>query len=88
MNEHTPPAQLTDALAAYFAEASADEEHPADCRWQTLSDIAKVVQHLEILQADLGTLVRHAHHDHDVPWAELARALGVTRQAARQRYGH
>lgn len=85
--EHDPPPQIADALAAYFASASTDQEHPADCRWQTLSDLSKAVQHLEILQEDIGSLVRHAHNDHDVPWAELARALGVTRQAARQRYG-
>lgn len=42
---------------------------------------------IEALQARLPVLVIHAQRRDDASWADIGQALGISRQAAQQRYG-
>lgn len=52
----------------------------------TARDVAKLVRARALLDVAISDAARSAHQEGGVSWAELARELGVTRQAARQRF--
>lgn len=56
-----------------------------DCGWQ--GDLVTAVDHLEAVQESIEQLVLHAAREHGATWADLGRLLGISRQAARQRFG-
>lgn len=51
------------------------------------SDLADAVQLQAQLDQAIGAAVAQLRATHGFSWAEIARELGVTRQAAQQRYG-
>lgn len=55
-------------------------------RFELLSHIAQAQAHLDAINEELRRLARLAHEEHGVSWAEIGEVLGVTRQAARQRF--
>jgi hypothetical protein len=57
-------------------------------RYTALENLARMAEHAALIEGQMHDLAEHAHEDHGVTWAEIGRALGVTRQAARQRFGH
>lgn len=61
--------------------------HSEGCtRYTALENLARMADHLASIEGEVQDLAAHAHEDHGVTWAEIGRALGVTRQAARQRF--
>jgi hypothetical protein len=50
-------------------------------------DLAEMVALREVLEAAIGDAVRGQRARHGRSWADLARCLGVTRQAVYLRYG-
>jgi hypothetical protein len=51
------------------------------------ADLADAVELQRLLDRTVGEAVAHLRATHGFSWAELAAELGVTRQAAQQRYG-
>lgn len=58
---------------------------PHGCDWQT--ELRRAVIHQLEVERSIRELVDHAREDHSASWADIAGHLGVTRQAARQRFG-
>ena len=57
---------------------------PHGCDWEAQLRVALLHQ-LEV-ERSIRELVDHARSDHSASWATIAGHLGVTRQAARQRF--
>lgn len=57
-----------------------------DCH--ALENIATAAEHIAQIERDIQGLVDHARDEHGVTWERIGQALGVTRQSARQRWGH
>jgi len=57
-----------------------------DCGWQR--ELTTAVDHLEAIEDSIDGIVLHAAREHGASWADLGRLLGISRQAARQRFGH
>ena len=74
-------------LAAF--EKWADEVDPADLKWldsTSLKTVGRLAEQRDNLEAELAQGVAAARQD-DWSWAMIGIMLGVTRQAAQQRYG-
>jgi len=74
-------------LAAF--EKWADEVDPADLKWldsTSLKTVGRLAEQRDNLEAELAQAVAAARQD-DWSWAMIGIMLGVTRQAAQQRYG-
>lgn len=56
-----------------------------DCTWQ--AELARAVDHLEAIEDSIDGIVLHAAREHGASWADVGRLLGISRQAARQRFG-
>lgn len=59
-----------------------DSSRPA-----TADDVAMLLQAREELDAAIADTARAAHYQGGESWSAIGRTLGVTRQAARQRFG-
>jgi len=57
---------------------------PHACDWEGQLRVALLHQ-LEV-ERSIAELVEHGRSEHSVSWATIAGHLGVTRQAARQRF--
>ena len=75
-------------LAAERFEQLADSLDPETLEVEDLSDLQAVAVASEAVQADEARLYSavRAAREHGQSWNQLAAALGVTRQAARQRF--
>lgn len=56
-----------------------------DCTWE--SELRRAVVHQLEVEESIREFVTHARDEHSATWATIAGVLGVTRQAARQRFG-
>ncbi len=78
---------LTEALEAHYAAAAATTfagpGQDADLELAALAAVHQLLTLVDAAQATAVTLTRGA----GATWAEVAAALGVTKQAAQQRYG-
>lgn len=50
-------------------------------------DLAEMVQLRDEVEAAIAAAVRGQRENHGASWADVARGLGTTRQAAQMRYG-
>jgi hypothetical protein len=77
-----------DAAAARF-EQWAENVDPATIRWQEAPELLAVAQVADNVRADEARLrdAVTAARDAGRSWNRIAVALGVSRQAARQRFG-
>lgn len=55
------------------------------CNWEL--NLGAAVEHQRALDQQIVDIVRHARAEHGASWADVANLIGVTRQAARQRFG-
>jgi hypothetical protein len=85
MTKHTDQ-EIQDAAERF--ERWADNVDPTTIRWQETPDLAAIAQAADTLRADeqrLQDAVRIARQG-GRSWNRIAAALGVSRQAARQRF--
>ena len=74
-------------LAAF--EKWADEVDPADLKWldsSSLKAVGRLAEQRDNLETELAQAVAAARED-DWSWAMIGIMLGVSRQAAQQKYG-
>ena len=79
--------RLAEKLAAF--EKWADEVDPADLKWldsSSLKAVGRLAEQRDEIENELAQAVAAARAD-DWSWAMIGIMLGVTRQAAQQRYG-
>lgn len=79
--------RLAEKLAAF--EKWADEVDPADLKWldsTSLKSVGRLAEQRDNLETELAQAVAAARED-DWSWAMIGFMLGVSRQAAQQKYG-
>lgn len=76
------------AEAARRFERLADDLDPATATVETIDDLGRIAAVSEAVRADEARLQQSVSiaRAHDRSWNEIAIALGVSRQAARQRF--
>lgn len=52
-----------------------------------LEDLGVMVRHRQAIEREIREAIHHARDEHKTPWEDIALVLGVSRQAASQRYG-
>jgi hypothetical protein len=79
---NTPTGQALEAAATYHGFPSAD-----DTTLEGLRDLYLVQQLLSDAINYHVRVLMHPANDRELSWADIGNALGVSRQAAQQRYG-
>lgn len=70
-----------------FGEVLPEPPHGGCSANSVLVNLERAAAHREAIEVEIRSMIEHARHDHGVSWGDIGAALGVSRQAVRQRYG-